>query len=76
LHSDPDLFVAARGPHTNRVVDLATINYHELGHFGADGRTAAGLKEEIEQAVKEMRAIYEPLEPDFFEDDEPQAGPA
>ena len=29
--------------------------------------------EDIDQAVKEIRALYEPLEPDFFEDDEPPA---
>lgn len=45
------LFVAARGAYNNRVVDPRKVNFNNLGHFGADGKTFEQLRAEIESAV-------------------------
>ena len=46
-----ELFVAARGPHIDQVVDVSTINFEALGHFGGDGCDFDRLRQEIDAAV-------------------------
>lgn len=44
----PDFFVACRGEHTRRPVNLEHINWFNLGTKGVDGATFASLREEVE----------------------------
>lgn len=47
-----ELFAAARGPNSSRVVDVRDpVNLYELGHFGADGLTFEQIRDEIEAAA-------------------------
>ena len=46
-----DYFVAARGERTDRAVEIARVNYQNLGTCGADKRTFAELRDEIENTV-------------------------
>ena len=48
-----ELCVAGRGPYNQQIVDLGTINYQALSHFGADGRTVDELRPEIDRAVEQ-----------------------
>jgi sialate O-acetylesterase len=43
-----DYFVAARGERTDRAVDITRLNDQNLGTTGADQRTFAELRDEIE----------------------------
>lgn len=47
----PGLFVAARGQFTHKPVNLEKLNVYNLGHTGADQRTFADLRTEIEALV-------------------------
>ena len=46
-----DYFIAARGERTDRAVDIARINYQNLGTAGADKRTFAELRDEIDATM-------------------------
>ena len=47
-----ELFVAGRGPFNEQVVNVSTINYDALGHFGADDRDFQDLRQEIDGAIE------------------------
>ena len=47
-----DHFVAARGECTNRMVNIAQVNYMNLGTVGADGRSFESLRDEIASALE------------------------
>ncbi len=46
-----EYFIAARGERTDRPVQIARVNYQNLGTTAADRRTFAELREEIEATV-------------------------
>ena len=46
-----ELFVAGRGPWNNKAIDVATINFNALGHFGGDARNFEDVQHEIDTAV-------------------------
>ena len=48
-----EFFVAARGPVSNRIITPKNLNYYQLGHFKADGKTFEEMKAKVEDAVEE-----------------------
>lgn len=46
-----EMRVAARGPFNGQVVDVSTINFNALGHFGGDDRDFERLRQELDTAV-------------------------
>ncbi len=46
-----ELFTAGRGSWNEQTVDVASVNYQALGHFGADAHTFEQLQLQIDQAV-------------------------
>lgn len=47
-----ELFVASRGTVTNRVITPEGMDYNQLGHFKADGKTFLELKAHIDTAIE------------------------
>jgi len=47
------LFVAARGPMNNTIVNPRRVNLNALGHFTADGCTCESLQNHVRQAIAE-----------------------
>jgi peptidoglycan-N-acetylglucosamine deacetylase len=46
-----DYFVAARGERTDRAIDIAQVNYQNMGTAGADKRTFVDLRDEIDATI-------------------------
>jgi hypothetical protein len=50
-----ELFVAGRGCFVDRAVDVSTVNFNALGHYGGDARDFERLRNEIDDAVEAGR---------------------
>ncbi len=48
-----ELVIAARGPFSRQIIrPESDMNFYQLGHFGADGRQADEICQEIEEAIE------------------------